>query len=553
MSEHPPTPTTPSTAETLLQNLQRVLLDAAQEVPTDQAGRITPAAREAMRAVERTHGVQATRYGRLLSDLVAGSYAWDLFQEPKTRGDRLPRIYELCQCEPLLRVMRESGELAERERLLRQRDAALAAVWREAGGTDEDRRLGAEAVYDDYFDSVQRASETYRPHYEALRRASAGSPAPLTGPRVRGRPFLQPPLMALLFSACHLDKDDAFGPALGDPRGGREYRHGRNSLQVLPADPAPIAGRDTALNREQFQAWAGDGVGADLAKLDAMAWDIAALAVSAFYVRTDGADIDSSFPFLIDDYFHWRGVDPRKRTRELRQEVEARLELLCSDRMQVHSETELWLTDPGTGQRRKTPVVAEGSFLVKRSRFSRRDTGGGATPDGYLLSLGEWARKFVEERAMLGVSLRRLAEYDLQRQQWERRIGWYLVFQMNNQASKMTFRDVVQDGKARTQIIPQHPLKMQTVLSNSHVPWEETARTNPGKVIKQWCDALDTLRRDGVIGPYACLDGPPDGADLPVRGRLGAMLERRYQFVPGKDLLPHLRAKQGAAQRKRLR
>ena len=39
------------------------------------------------------------------------------------------------------------------------------------------------------------------------------------------------------------------------------------------------------------------------APLDAMAWDVAALAVSAFYVRTDGADIDSSFPFLIDDYF----------------------------------------------------------------------------------------------------------------------------------------------------------------------------------------------------------------------------------------------------------
>ena len=55
---------------------------------------------------------------------------------------------------------------------------------------------------------------------------------------------------------------------------------------------------------------------------------------------------------------------------------------------------------------------------------------------------------------MLGVCLRRLAEYDLQRQQWERRIGWYLVFQMNNQASKMTFREVIQDGKAAH---PGHP------------------------------------------------------------------------------------------------
>ena len=152
---------------------------------------------------------------------------------------------------------------------------------------------------------------------------------------------------------------------------------------------------------------------------------------------------------------------------------------------------------------------------------------------------------------MLGVSLKRLAEYDLQRQGWERRIGWYLVFQMNNQGSRMTFQDVVKDGKTRTLVTPQHPLKMKTVLDGSHVAWEEMARTNPGKVIKQWNDALETLRKDGILGPCPCLDGAADGSDLPARGRLAAMLERRFQFVPGRDLLPHLRAKRGAAERQR--
>ena len=154
---------------------------------------------------------------------------------------------------------------------------------------------------------------------------------------------------------------------------------------------------------------------------------------------------------------------------------------------------------------------------------------------------------------MLGIYPRRLAEYDLQRRQWERRIGWYLVFQMNNQGSKMTFREIVKDGKSRTAVTPQHPLRMKTVLAGSHVPWEETARTNPGKVIKQWVDALETLRKDGIIGPCPCLDGSADGSDLPVRGRLAAMLERRYQFVPGKELLPHVRAKRSAAERKQAR
>ncbi len=92
---------------------------------------------------------------------------------------------------------------------------------------------------------------------------------------------------------------------------------------------------------------------------------------------------------------------------------------------------------------------------------------------------------------------------------------------------------------------------MKTVLANSHVPWEDTARTNPGKVIKQWTEALETLRKDGIIGPYPCLDGAADGSDIPVRGRLTAMLEHRYQFVPGRELLPHLRAKRGAAERTR--
>jgi len=511
------THTTGGTAEALLQKLQAVLGDAAGGDPS----------RATLRAVEREHGAQATRWGCLLNDLVAGSHAWDLWEGPQARGAQhqgwqLPRLHELCVSEPVLQLMRESGELDERERLLRERDTALAAAWGRGRVTDEERWLDAETVQDEYFAAVQRATAFYRAHYETLRRAASGSPAPLAAPRVRSRLLLQPPLMSLLFGACHRELET------GAPT---ERRQGGNAV-----------------------VWTGNDNRADLTPLDPTTWDVAALAVSAFYARTDGSNFDASFPVLVEDYFAWRGTDPRKRSRELREQVAARLEFLCSDRMQTRSETELWLTDPGTGQRRKTRVMAEGPFLVKRSRFFRPAAGvGESDPEttGYLLSLGEWARPFVEERAMLGVYLKRLAEYDLSRQGWERRIGWYLVFQMNNQASKMTFQDVTKDGKARTLVTPQHPLKMRTVLNGSHVAWEGTARTNPGKVVKQWNDALETLRRDGILGPCPCLDGAADGGDLPARGRLAAMLERRFQFVPGRDLLPHLRAKRGAAERKR--
>lgn len=503
------TATTGGAAEALLRNLQAALGE------TSGAG----ASRADLRAAEREHGATATRAGRLLDELLAGSRAWDLWEGPPGRAPaaaRLPRLHELCVCEPVLRLMRESGELAERECLLRQRDGALAAAWGRTAATDEERWLGAEAVRDDYDAAVTQVTACYQGHYESLRRAASGGPAPLAAPRVRGRLLLQPPLMALLFGACHQENHEA-----------EECRRNGDSL-----------------------AWTG---AAPL--LDAMTWDVAALAVSAFHVRTDGGSFEAGFPVLVEDYFAWRGTDPRKRSRELREQVAARLEFLCSDRLQARTQADLWLTDPDTGRRRKTAVIAEGPLLVQRSRFFRPPAAGAGESEpetaGFLLSLGEWARPLVAERAMLGVSLKRLAEYDLSRQNWERRIGWYLAFQLNNQASRMTFQDVVKDGKTRTLVTPQHPLRMRTVLDGAHVAWEETARTNPGKVIKQWGDALETLRRDGVLGPCLCLDGAADGSDLPARGRLAALLERRFRFVPGRDLLAHLRAKRGAAERRR--
>lgn len=512
------------TAETLLQNLQQALMGAGRGVP----GVPSASARDEMRAVERTYGPRATRWGRALDELLAGSYAWNLFEAPPPRRSRLPRVHDLSQCEPLLRVMRDSGELAERERLRHERDAALEALWHKVGRTEEERRLAAQAVQDDYEGAVRRLAEEYRPHYEGLRRATRGDASPLAGPRVRSRPLLLPPLTAALYAACHGDKAALFtSPPEGTPgRRGLEYRQGGNALRLAPDETGP-------------------DVGAMLAGLDEMAWDVAMLAVSAFFVRTHGTDPDAAFPFLIDDYFQWRGVDPRKRTRALRAQVGERLALLCSERLRFHGEISLWLADPCTGRRVKTPVVTDGPFLVSHARLSRRPDVDADAGDGHLLSLGEWARPFIEERAMRGVFLKRLAEYDLQRQEWERRIGWYLTFQMNNQGARMRFEDVTQGGKQRTVVTPQHPLRMRTVLANSHVPWEEMARTNPGKVIRQWMDALETLRRDGVLGPARCLDGDADGADLPARGRLAAMLERRYEFVPGRDLLPHLRAKRG--------
>ncbi|HEX5324176.1 MAG TPA: hypothetical protein VFW40_10345 [Capsulimonadaceae bacterium] len=545
-------------AEFLLKSLQDVLLEAAQMAGDEQsAGKPAQAARQAqraLRAVERSYGPSATRYGRMLSELVSGSSAWDLFPELRYAEQQGPRIYELCQCEPVLHAMRSTGELAAREKLLEERNARFSALWQDGNLTDEDRRYETEALYADYFESVARISATYRPRYDELKNTAHGYVAPLPSSRIRASVILQPPLMALLFSACHMKKDGAFAPISQGGQSGMELRQGTNALQIVMGDPADIPADNLGTDRDAIQAWAG-ALEADLDKLDETMWDIAAISISCYFARTGGQDPDASFPLLIDDYFNWRGVDPRKRTAQLRKEIDARINLLCSDRLQLFSETHLWLTDRASGQRRRTQVITQGPLLVKKSRFfyknaSPQELMQRQVPDGYVLTLGSWAEKFIEERAMLGVFFKRLAEYDLGRQQWERRIGWYLMFQMNNQASKMTYKDVSDGGRTHTIAEPQHALRMKTVLAGSHVRWHEMREANPGKVIKQWCDALETLRRDGLIGEYSCLDGAVDGSDLPPRGRLEAMLDRRYQFFPGTALLPHLRAKKEGARRR---
>jgi hypothetical protein len=514
------------TAEELLRKFQKVLLDKAQAVPTAAGAlststeRLSNTERQAVRRVEQAYGPMATQVGRRLQELLTGSYAWDLFERARPRRSRLPKLHELSRCEPLILLMRESGELAERERLLTDRDSRLTEIWRDSGLSELDRQTAAHSFEEQYRADIARSAEFYRPFYHRLRRATGAIP-PLTGPRVRSRPLLQPPIVAHFFGACHAEKEIAFEPI----EGGYTFAQGRNSVTISGIDAEH-----------------------SLTTLDEMAWDIAAIAVSAFFVRTAGNDPSAEFPLLIDDYFEWRGVDPRKRTIDLRKQIDARIRLLFSDSVRLHSEMDLWLADSQTNRRKKTPIVSDGAFLVRRTGLYRLSAWQSEIEHqplyGYMVSLGPWAERYIEERAMIGIFPKRLTEYDLRREQWERRIGWYITFQMHNQGSRMVFEDIVgDDGEANVRVTPQHPLIMRTVLANAQVRWEEMARTNPGKVIKQWIDALETLGRDGVIGEYTCLDGAPDGSDLPSRSRLATMLEYRYQFTPGADLLKHIRAK----------
>lgn len=388
-------------------------------------------------------------------------------------------------------------------------------------------------------------------------------PSSLAAPGVRSRIMPAPGFVETIRRLCAADKDTVpmvtFIDSKDSSRGGGRFleKKGRHGIELLHPDPIPDHLRNARAEKEALRAWVNAGVREDLLRLDETMWDVLALALAAFYANTPGDTVNTPFPLMAEDYMAWRGIDPRKRSPELRDEVFDRLRLACSDRFRAMGQEVLHIKDPVTGHKRKQSFYLDGPILVwqgdlYRNGQTRLHFDGKGRPDGVYISLGQWAKTFIEEKAMLGIFIKRLAQYDMRRQLWERRIGWYLVFNMQNQATKK-----------------KHPLFTKTILDGSGIEWKEMAEKDPGKVIRQfvgtWKDgklletkpgeapALETLKRDGIISDYRCLDAPdaPDGSDLPRKGKLERWLEYRWEFTPGPELAKHLRAKQEAAKEAR--
>lgn len=381
------------------------------------------------------------------------------------------------------------------------------------------------------------------------------SPLPLAAEDTKARTMLQNPGLATFFGATVANKNTRYKPFTDGERGGLRYlEEGGNALALYHQEEVPIDLRTAKVESEAFEIWARSGVMGDLSMLDDTSWDIAALGVTAFYARTDGTDIDKPFPLLFSDYYEWRSTDPRKRSEETNRGIQQRIELLSDvKRVKIFTRGKLHLPDK-SGRLVLTEIVTEGSFFGSASKFWRTGqlrlifSESDRVPDGYLLRLGEWAREYVKAKAMLGMNIKRLAEYDLRRQLWERRIGWRLVFLLQNQASKAKTRTKTEkDGTTRTIVKPQHPFTTQAILDNTGIPWEHMAKKDPGKVIRQFVTALETLKADGIIGEYQCIDGNPWGESLPIHGRLKTWLAWRWYFLPGPIQARFLRKKKEAA------
>ena len=372
--------------------------------------------------------------------------------------------------------------------------------------------------------------------------AKAGdAAAPVTKPlRGDAQIAVQPSAMSFLFDVTNSSKRDAKA-FIENVRGGVEFAEKNNRLRLYAGQEIPLDIRETGDNREAFEIWARQGTAANLAALDEMAWDVIALSVTAAYQR--GGDAGKMFHINIDDYFDWRGIEARSRTKEARQEIEDRLRLLSDPaRLKFRSHAELYFPDPKTARKKKEVVITEGAFLVRGDAYWRKGQGRlpyeGERPDGYYFALGKWAERYLSERKMLGIYLRKIAQYDMARQSWERRMSWYLIFQMQAQSSYMKLRG--------DELVPQQGLRMESILDGSQIDWRPMAATNPGKVIAQFTAAAATLRSDGICD-LRCQDGAFNGSDLPTRGRLAALLDRLYLPFPGEMVRPHYQKRNAVA------
>ncbi len=363
---------------------------------------------------------------------------------------------------------------------------------------------------------------------------------------------MHPPPVQALNSACIEDKglsEDLFPSFDEGGQRGLRYKHRDQVVELIYGTPERLSVDVVEAKRAEI-AGLSDLLYNDLRLLDDMAWDVAALTLTAFFHRTSATSINEPFALLLRDYFDWRGTKASHRDYETKVAVWDRLRLLSSQRVRLAGPCELYTTDLVTGRRRKERFRAEGPFLVFHATLSREtDCSEQASLPfddfgltlGAKLTLGDWATKFIEARSMLGLNLKRLAEYDTRRQHWERRIGWYLLFQMQNQAPHSQIEAKMVSGVKRTIYTPQQPLYMKTILEGSRLTWRHTAEKNPRRIIRHFCDALATLKSDGILGDYRRLGGPSDLSDF-CRNKdyIEHAVKTRWLFMPGKEQLDQI-------------
>ena len=187
-----------------------------------------------------------------------------------------------------------------------------------------------------------------------------------------------------------------------------------------------------------------------------------------------------------------------------------------------------WKGKAGT---RKRPFVVESSLLTVSDTVYQTVTDDEQVPIAVRCALGDYARYFLTNGAGQQTCLLMQAalRFDPTHERTQKRLAYHFAFRF------------------RLAIDPPDAARLATLgdlLRDAHIDVDgPTQRANPTRTIQRWLDALQDLRREGIIAGYEIV--PAQGT--PPRGTLAAWLAQRIRITPPADIVAHYAARRQPA------
>jgi len=188
--------------------------------------------------------------------------------------------------------------------------------------------------------------------------------------------------------------------------------------------------------------------------------------------------------------------------------------------------------------RKKVAVPFEGPVLIIHdivprltsphdiSPFLAGETSPHSVPEGiagWHISLGSWAGDLTDKNHPLALVAKTLLGYSKTHQSYMRRLGFALTFAFRNRKNERNW---------------EQPHRVRNLLRDACISLD---KRNPARTITKVHEALDQLRRDGIIGT-ACYKDAPQSDPLPIpanrtKGWVEGWLDRGLIITPPDRIL----------------
>jgi hypothetical protein len=247
-------------------------------------------------------------------------------------------------------------------------------------------------------------------------------------------------------------------------------------------------------------------------------------AIAARFIA-EGAPVEG-IALNVDDILRDRGVAPITRPSDhsphgFRTEDRIAVGKDFEELQRWHLSGRLTSWQPG-GKKRK-PLSISSALLAVTDTLYQTTAEGEHVPLAIRAVLGEYARHFLASGAgrQVAMLMRQALHYDPYHEQVEKRLAYHLAFYWRQAAHDRSY---------------DQPLLLSKLFRDARIETEgATQRKNAARTIRRWRQALDTLRKDGVLTAYELL---PNADDSP-KGKLDRWLHQRIRLAPPPWLPEH--------------